>query len=366
MQSGDPNANGKRTADPERFAQLVSEHYGPALRYAARLLGDASAGEDCVQEAFAEVFAHLGSLKDPNAAPAWIRSIVRHRCARRSRRRDLALLPFAEALEPLTHPSLDPDPEEERHRRAFARALIRSLPAREREIVLLFYVKDCSQREIASFLGLPLSTVNNRLHHARESMKEWEKHMEHPGMQPATAEEDRVSRVGTIVSSSGPLIEVRFETDAFEIFDALVAVDADGRSVERMKVAHRLGDGRVLCLPTSNDAGRLPAGTTVLNTGKVGIGLTRLGGVRGVSAEDLHATALALRSSGAPALLHTGIKALDLLCPLPARGVVAQAATGHVGRMVLLDELAQRLAHADVTLRCLCLVDRSEPDPYRG
>jgi F0F1-type ATP synthase beta subunit len=180
------------------------------------------------------------------------------------------------------------------------------------------------------------------------------------------AEEDRVSRIGTIVSSSGPLIEVRFETDAFDIFDALVVVDGEGRCVERMKVAHRLGDGRVLCLPTSKDSAPLAIGTTVLNTSKVGVGLTRISGVRGVSAADLHAAALALRGSSAPpAFQHTGIKALDLLCPLPVRGVVAQAATVYVGRMVLLDELTRRLARAEVALRCLCLVDRSEPDACR-
>lgn len=57
---------------------------------------------------------------------------------------------------------------------------------------------------------------------------------------------------------------------------------------------------------------------------------------------------------------------MDLLCPLPARGVVAQAATGGVGRLVLLDEIAHRLAGTEAALAWLCLVERSEPSAYRG
>jgi len=37
--------------------------------------------------------------------------------------------------------------------------------------VTLFYVHDCSQQEITAFLGLPIATVNNRLHAARKRLK---------------------------------------------------------------------------------------------------------------------------------------------------------------------------------------------------
>jgi hypothetical protein len=149
---------------------------------------------------------------------------------------------------------------------------VRSLPAREREIVLLFYVKECSQREIASFLGLPPSTVNNRLHEARTRMKQWEKNMETHRIDPAV--DDRVARIGTVVSTRGPWVEARFEPDApFDLFDALAVMDADGKCVERLKVAHRAGEGRVICLPTSKDATPVAVGTSVLNTGKVGLEL---------------------------------------------------------------------------------------------
>jgi RNA polymerase sigma factor (sigma-70 family) len=356
---------GETPPEEQRWiTELVREHYAPALRYAVKLLRDSAEAEDCVQEAFAEAFSHQESLRDRRAAPSWIRSIVRHRCLRRSRRRDLELLPFASELDELRSADDEPDGEERPRHLALARRLVRSLPAHEREIVSLFYVKECSQREIASFLGLSPSIVNNRLHDARSRMKQWEKNMEKPRIDSAV--EDRIARIGTVVSARGPWIEARFDPDApFDVFDALAVVDASGKCVERFKVAHRAGHGRVVCLPTGKDLTPVAVGTSVLNTGKVGLELTWLNGVRGVSAADLHAAAAALRGNGERAFLATGIKAIDLLCPLPARGVVAQAATGGVGRMVLLDELAQRLAGTHAALSLLCLVERSEPDPYR-
>jgi F0F1-type ATP synthase beta subunit len=65
-------------------------------------------------------------------------------------------------------------------------------------------------------------------------------------------------------------------------------------------------------------------------------------------------------------LLETGIKALDLLCPLPERGAIAQVGTALVGRVALLDELQERLRDRSARLSCLCMVDKSEPDLYRG
>ena len=45
------------------------------------------------------------------------------------------------------------------------------LPVAQRSVLLLLYVNDYSQKEIASFLEIPLGTVKTRLHHARKQLK---------------------------------------------------------------------------------------------------------------------------------------------------------------------------------------------------
>jgi F0F1-type ATP synthase beta subunit len=233
--------------------------------------------------------------------------------------------------------------------------------------VLLFYVKECSQREVASFLGLPLSTVNNRLHDARQRMKEWETNMDTKQHEVMERDTDRLSRIGTLVNLNGPLVEARFDPEAAsDLFDAVAVVGRDGKAVERMKVSRRLGDGHVQCVLTG-DPETLQPGMSLLNTGRVLVTFSHLSPVPSVTAENLVRTIDALRgpTAAAPRFMPTGIKAIDLLCPLGASGVSVQVGTAGVGRVVLLEELGARLGKTE-TLSLLCLVDRSEPDAYRG
>jgi hypothetical protein len=48
---------------------------------------------------------------------------------------------------------------------------VMALPADLREVVTLYYLRDCSQREIAGFLELTVATINNRLHAARTRLR---------------------------------------------------------------------------------------------------------------------------------------------------------------------------------------------------
>ncbi|MEY4549003.1 MAG: synthase subunit beta [Pseudomonadota bacterium] len=358
------------------FTELVRESYPAVLHHALRLLRDPAEAQDCTQEAFAEAFSTLSALAEPRAWAAWLRSIVRHRCLRRLRRRDVQLIPLGPEIE-----ALIPDLEGAERRRfveqwAHAGRLIAKLPSAEREVTLLFYVKQCSQQEIASFLGLPLTTVNNRLHQARERLERFGEIImtttTSASREPAA---DRVSRIGTILHIDGPVIEVRFEPHAaLDLFDPLALAGADGKTQECMLIARRRDDGVATCLALAGTEG-LRVGTALLDTNPLTTGLSPFrAGVPAVAKANV-ASALAVlapqRSKGsqrsaAPALLETGIKALDLLCPLPDHGAIAQIGTALVGRVVLLDELRDRLRNSSARLTCFCMVDETEPDTYRG
>src|SRR4051794_13401611 len=158
--------------DAAAFTALVHRHYTLALGYACSLLRDLHHAEDAVQVAFAEAYTSLPGLDDPGAFSAWLRSIVRHRCLRRLRQRDLILVPD---LEDLHAARLGADDRLQRsgERPDLFRRALQTLPRAERDVVALFYLGDCSQREIAAFLRLPITTVNNRLHDARQRLGRW-------------------------------------------------------------------------------------------------------------------------------------------------------------------------------------------------
>ncbi len=351
---------------PKAFTQIVHEHYAAVLSHAQRILHDLAEAEDCAQEAFAEASRLLHTLEDPRALPGWLRGIVRHRCLRRLRRRDFLLVSLSDDVEAFPGPT-ETVTDGVRERLARVKGLIEELPREEREVFVLFYLKQCSQSEIAAFLRVSLGSVNNRLHQARQRLKKWENRMHTSRVEVHPTEPERASRVGTVVAVNGPLVHARFDPNApLDLFDAVVMLNGDGSQAERMKVCQRLDDGLALCLVTQGGE-PIQLGASVLNTCRVGFGLTPYTAVPSVTTSNLE-QAIRILSSQAPAearLLETGIKAVDLLCPFPAGGFVAQVGTGGVGRMVFLDELRARLEREPRPLSMLCLVHQSEPDPYR-
>ena len=51
-------------------------------------------------------------------------------------------------------------------------AVLATLPAGQREVLILRFVDDLSLQEIAQAMGLPLGTVKSRLHHALNALRE--------------------------------------------------------------------------------------------------------------------------------------------------------------------------------------------------
>lgn len=136
---------------------------------------------------------------------------------------------------------------------------------------MLFYLKECSQSEIAAFLRVSVGSVNDRLHQARQRLKKWENQMHTSRLETQATEPERASRVGSVVAVDGPLVHARFEPHApLDLLDALVMLNADGSQVERMKVCQRLDNGLALCLVTRGDE-PIQLGASVLNTCRVGL-----------------------------------------------------------------------------------------------
>ena len=161
-----------RAGDGTAFEELVHRFQDMAVGYAARILNDFQLAEDAAQDAFIEAFRVLPQLKEPSAFPAWFRRVVYKQCDRYRRRQSLHKTVSTEAGET---PSNMPGPDEvityrEQHR--IVRKAIGELPELEREAILLFYYGGQSQREIADFLAVPLTTLKKRLFSGRQRLKE--------------------------------------------------------------------------------------------------------------------------------------------------------------------------------------------------
>jgi F-type H+-transporting ATPase subunit beta len=163
-----------------------------------------------------------------------------------------------------------------------------------------------------------------------------------------------MNNVGKIKGIKGQIVEVEFIENPPEISDILVLESNDAVKMQVYSSSSR--QACYYCLLLSSDE-RLARGMRVLNTGKslhVGVGDIVLGRVIdlfGKPVDDLGALQYAeerpIRRSGQhytqvvtkQEVLETGIKALDLFCPLIKGGKLGLFGGAGVGKTVLLTEI---------------------------
>jgi RNA polymerase sigma factor (sigma-70 family) len=303
--------------DVKAFVDLTRQFQHMAFGAALALVNDFHQAEDVVQEAFVAAWSALPSLADPAAFPGWLRGIVRHQAFRVLRKRTLRTVPLAEA-EDLPGEEVLADRRLEQHRQsAMALAAIAGLPGKLREPATLFFIHECSHQDIAVFLGLPVATVNNRLHAARAKLKERMLAMVNETFHAHALPDDFANRIGRLIEARGAVVEALFNPDAPpDVLTELAVSDEANRRAVAVQVFQPPSGGLVRGIALAQ-AGALPRGSTVLSSGnqsETPVNLHELGRILPQLAGPSPI------STGAARLLETGIKVIDVMCPLVAGG----------------------------------------------
>jgi RNA polymerase sigma-70 factor (ECF subfamily) len=167
-------------ADDRKRWQLLMTLLAPvyeSARATARRLGRSSAdGDDLFQEAVLRAFAKLPSLSDQSRFRGWFYAVLLSVHRSRSRRAFWRrFLPLEEAADP---PGENGAVQEEERRRAerVSRALA-TLPAVQREAVVLFELERHSVEEIAEMQKVSVSAVKSRLQRGRARLRRWYKRL---------------------------------------------------------------------------------------------------------------------------------------------------------------------------------------------
>lgn len=139
--------------------QLYTAHWHYLVRLAALLVDDTASAEDVVQDAFIALHRRSGELRDPDAALGYLRTSVVNQSRSVLRRRHVARkhlkVAEPEATAPADHDVLLRD-----EHRAALRA-VNALPRHQREVLVLRYWSDLSEREIAQALGITAGSVKS-------------------------------------------------------------------------------------------------------------------------------------------------------------------------------------------------------------
>jgi RNA polymerase sigma-70 factor (ECF subfamily) len=163
----------------EAFALLVDRYYAVAVSAAYKVLVNSDAARDCAQEAFTEVAANLGDLRDKSKFSHWLYGIANRKAIYVLRREKL----HTNALEIKKDESrsvirLNPSEQMENNERAASiRKALQDIPEIYREVLILKYIDGRSHDEIAAILELTHAAVDKRLTRGkdllRESLKRW-------------------------------------------------------------------------------------------------------------------------------------------------------------------------------------------------
>lgn len=160
-----------QAGDLDAYGVIVQRFQDMAVGYAYSILGDFHLAEDAVQEAFIEAYPILPRVYGPAAFPGWFRRIIFKHCNRLTRGKRDELMPLESMIE-MPSSRRDPGVEiEEQETKSLVLAAVGALPENQRQVTTLFYISGFSQKQIADFLEVPVTTVDNRLRTSRKKLK---------------------------------------------------------------------------------------------------------------------------------------------------------------------------------------------------
>lgn len=171
----------------------------------------------------------------------------------------------------------------------------------------------------------------------------------------------QIPNKGIIIKLQGPVVDVRFEKEVPQVYEALVVPLKDGKTLT-LEVAFVTGDNEVRTLALGSTDG-IARGTEVMRTFapiSVPVGTETLGRIfnvlgdpidegkaipKTIKREPIHRPAPPLiDQSTKPQILETGIKVMDLISPFTRGGKIGAFGGAGTGKTVIIQELIRNIA----------------------
>jgi len=159
------------SARAELVEVLFRRHYTALLRLGVVMLGSREAAEDAVQDAFVALHRHRSSLRDPEAAEAYLRVAVLNRCRSWIRRQVTQRAPRPLILVRENEESPE-DTTVTRDEVGALVAVMRTLARRQREVLACRYVLELSVAETAQLLAISEGSVKSHTHRGLHTLQQ--------------------------------------------------------------------------------------------------------------------------------------------------------------------------------------------------
>jgi RNA polymerase sigma-70 factor (sigma-E family) len=166
MYMGDAAVSAERGIDAA-LAEFAATRWSALLRFGLLLTGNAADAEDLVQTALARTAARWRTMRTLERPEAYVRTAMVRLCANRWR----SLLSRERLTGDVPDIAAVADPIEHVADREAMWAALRTLPPRQRAVVVLRYYEDMSEREIARLLGITQGTVKSQASKALRTLR---------------------------------------------------------------------------------------------------------------------------------------------------------------------------------------------------
>ena len=154
------------SADAPTFEEYAGVAWPSLYRYAYLLAGNHADAEDIAQQTLMKAHRSWSRIKGSDSLTAYLRRMLTNTylSQRRPKRRRLELLTDAPP-EGIHGPAGGPE------ERMALWPHVKSLPPRQRAVIVLRYYEDLSEEEIANTLGCSRGNVKSTAHHALKALR---------------------------------------------------------------------------------------------------------------------------------------------------------------------------------------------------
>jgi RNA polymerase sigma-70 factor (sigma-E family) len=152
--------------DSPTFEEYAGAAWPSLYRYAYLLSGNHADAEDIAQQTLLKAYRSWSRVKGSDSPTAYLRQMLTNTFLSHKRPKGRRLELLTDAPPELTHAPAG-GPEE----RMVLWPHVKSLPPRQRAVIVLRYYEDLSEQEIANTLGCSRGNVKSTAHHALKALR---------------------------------------------------------------------------------------------------------------------------------------------------------------------------------------------------
>ena len=158
---------GPTNSNEETLTRLVAQYEVTLLHTCYMYLRDRGLAEDATQETFLKAYKALDSFRGESSEKTWLMRIAMNTCRDIKRNVWFRFVDQKVELDQLPLPAPAPEFGEADD---LAQAILQ-LPARHKEVILLYYYQDMTMQETAKLLKTTPSNIAKRLDRARTMLR---------------------------------------------------------------------------------------------------------------------------------------------------------------------------------------------------